>query len=69
MSGLENVWKFTYTFSNPGPQEEYFSEGAKAIFPDIFPAWNASSRQKIPILADPKQISDILKSERQKINK
>ena len=32
----------------------------------IFPAWIAFSRYKIPILVDPKQISVVLKSEKQK---
>ena len=43
-----------------------FFWGAKSFFLICFPAWNAFSRKKIPISVDPKQISVIFKSEKQK---
>ena len=46
-----------------------FLRGGKVIFPDFFLAWNAFSQQKISILVDPKQISVVLKSEKQKKKK
>ena len=46
-----------------------FLRGAKSFFLIFFPARNAFSWSKIPILVDPKQISVVLKSEKKKKKK
>ena len=64
-----NTWPYCIYIPFPplhtqGRKRNIFQRGKK-----FFPAWNAFSWQKIPILIDPKQISVVLKSEKNKKKK